>query len=241
MLARTRHVIGGGYSLVASPGPRFSRLARDEVRTLVTGADLLFTNERERDSLIDRADWTSATMLSKVKCWVTTLGANGAIIESATAPARRIAAVPTEAPARRGGAGTGFRAGFLAALRCGADAATAAHLGTAVATAVLETPEAQGFRPDLPTLTSRVEAAHGPAASRRVRALLTTNRRGRTTTARGRDSRRGRDDLFAEDIAVARVPGELLAHGEQGPSHADRALAGDVHGVVECEARRDLS
>ncbi len=233
MLARTRHVIGGGYTLVASPGQRLSRFTRDEVRTLVNGADLLFTNERERQALADRAEWTSAMMLSKVKWWVTTLGANGAIIESATAPARRIAAVPTDAPARSGGAGTGFRAGFLAALRRGADPATAARLGTAVATLVLETPEAQGFRPDLSSLVSRVAAAHGPAAARGIRALLTTNRRGRSSPRGG--------DLFAEDVAVTRVPGELLDHGEQGPSHADRALAGNVHGVVECEAGRDLA
>ena len=48
-------------------------------------------------------------------------------------------------------------------------------------------------------------------------------------------------DLFAEDVAVTCVPGEFFDHGEQGPSHADPALAGIVLSVVEVEAGRDHS
>jgi hypothetical protein len=48
-------------------------------------------------------------------------------------------------------------------------------------------------------------------------------------------------DLFAEDVAVTGVPGELLDKGEQCPSHADASLAGIVVGVVEVEAGRDLT
>ena len=48
-------------------------------------------------------------------------------------------------------------------------------------------------------------------------------------------------DLFAEDVAVACVPGELLDHHEQCPSHADRSFAGIVLGVVELEAGRDIA
>ena len=62
---------------------------------------------------------------------------------------------------------------------------------------------------------------------------------GGADVSRIRLSECGLIDLFAEDVAVTCVPGELLDHGEQCPSHADVSLAGIVLGVVEVEAGRD--
>jgi len=62
---------------------------------------------------------------------------------------------------------------------------------------------------------------------------------GSAEVSRVRLSQWGPVDLFAEDVAVTCVPGELLDHGEQCPSHADVSLAGIVLGVVEVEAGHD--
>lgn len=70
---------------------------------------------------------------------------------------------------------------------------------------------------------------------------LTANPLGTAEVSRVRLSGCGLIDLFAEDVAVACVPGKFFDHGEQGPSHADFALAGIVLGVIEVEAGRNHS
>lgn len=62
---------------------------------------------------------------------------------------------------------------------------------------------------------------------------------GGAAVSRVRPSGRGLYDLFAQDVAVTRVPGEFFDHGEQGPSHAHCSFAGIVLGVVEVEAGGD--
>ncbi|MFI6168307.1 PfkB family carbohydrate kinase [Nocardia sp. NPDC051052] len=190
MLARTHHILAGGYPLVACPSPRLSDLERDEARALVAGADLLFTDENERELLSVRTGWTTATVLSKVRHWITTFGPDGALVEfGGGAPAQRVAAVPSDTIVGGTGAGDGFRAGYLAGLRYGADPVNAAYLGATVAALVLESPAPQGYQLDLATMLARIRSTYGPTTARHIGRLLTSTRGKSATSATMRTAR----------------------------------------------------
>ncbi|MFI0982719.1 carbohydrate kinase family protein [Streptomyces sp. NPDC021093] len=116
MLRHTRACRTLGIPHIADPSQQLARLEGPEIRELVDGASLLFTNEDERELLLHKTGWRHADVLRRVGTWITTLGEKGSRVERADEPATDIPAVPVDTVADPTGAGDAFRAGYLAAL-----------------------------------------------------------------------------------------------------------------------------
>jgi len=171
MLEHTRVCREQGYRFVADPSQQLVRFNRDEVRSLITGADLLFTNEYERELLLEQSAWTADDVLRRVGHWITTLGESGARVESHACEPISTAAVPVLDVLDPTGAGDAFRAGFHAGLGAGTDPGKASRIGAAVAAAALEAPGPQDYRLDDTAVQTRLTDTYGVAAAESYAAL----------------------------------------------------------------------
>lgn len=148
-LAMQRHTSASrqlGIPYAADPSQQLARLDSEEVRGLVDGAGLLFSNEYEAALLCERTGWTRQQVLERVGTWVTTRGANGVTVATQGEPVLTIPAVPSEKAVDPTGVGDGFRAGYLGGISRGLSKERAAQLGCAVATTVLETVGPQEYQ-----------------------------------------------------------------------------------------------
>ncbi|KDN22577.1 carbohydrate kinase family protein [Amycolatopsis rifamycinica] len=165
MLRHTRDCRAHGYRFAADPSQQLARLTGPQARTLVEGAELLFTNEYEHDLLLSVTGWTRDAVLSRVGRWITTLGENGVRIESRTEPALTIPAVPTGVVVDPTGVGDAFRAGFLAGLSRRTGIEQAARMGATLASLVLESAGGQEYVFTPGEFLSRLHVTYGPAAA----------------------------------------------------------------------------
>nr|ABO15882.1 putative kinase [Streptomyces sp. UC 11065] len=165
MLRHTAECRANGLPFAADPSQQLATLGRDEVRELLDGARHLFTNEYEAALLQERAEWTAEQVLARVGCWVTTLGAEGARVETASGDTVKVPAVPVAGTADPTGAGDAFRAGFLAGLAWDLGPEQAARLGCALAASVLEVVGTQTYRLSGASLLERIRAGYGDAAA----------------------------------------------------------------------------
>jgi adenosine kinase len=83
MVRHTRACRDAGVRFAADPSQQLARMDGADIRLLVDGAELLFTNEYERDLLEHKAGWSRDQVLARVGSWVTTFGAKGLEIRSA--------------------------------------------------------------------------------------------------------------------------------------------------------------
>ncbi len=137
--AMLRHTTTGhalGVPVAADPSQQLARLDSDQIRRLVQGARLLFTNEYESALLRERTGWSEQDVLRRVGTWIVTRGAKGV---SLMAGGRRtdVPAVACEHVVDPTGVGDAFRAGFLTGLAWELPHERAAQLGCALATSVL--------------------------------------------------------------------------------------------------------
>jgi adenosine kinase len=161
-----------GYRFMADPSQQLATMSRHEVRSLVDGSSLLFTNEYEAALLHERTGWTGAQVLDRVGTWVTTLGAQGVRIDRRDQPALRVDAVPTERPVDPTGAGDGFRAGFLYGIGYALGIGRAAELGCLVATAVVESRGTQEYGVDRQGMSERAAATYGEPAAAEIESVV---------------------------------------------------------------------
>src|SRR5476651_1327511 len=80
MLRHTDECRDRGYPFIADPSQQLARMEGPEIRRLVDGAALLFTNDYEKVLTETKTGWSDAEVLDRVGVRVTTLGAEGAII-----------------------------------------------------------------------------------------------------------------------------------------------------------------
>ncbi|MFF6809134.1 carbohydrate kinase family protein [Streptomyces sp. NPDC012403] len=165
MLRHTQDCRTAGLPFAADPSQQLARLRGEEIQELVTGADILFTNEYESTLLLRKTGWTPADVLARVDTWVTTLGDKGCRVQRQGEPPVEVAAVPVAEPADPTGVGDGFRAGFLAAIAWGLTPTRAAQLGCAVAANVLRAVGPQEYRLSGDELLSKCGLAYGPEAA----------------------------------------------------------------------------
>ncbi|MET8453557.1 carbohydrate kinase family protein [Streptomyces sp. NPDC005209] len=155
-----------GIPFAADPSQQLARLDPQAVRTLVDGADRLFTNAYESALVRESTGWTSGQILDRVGSWVTTLGADGVRIERAGEPAVTVPATRVREAADPTGVGDAFRAGFLAGLAADLPEPAAARLGCVLAGLALEAPGPQEYVLDRTTVTARLVEGYGePAAA----------------------------------------------------------------------------
>ncbi|MET8682018.1 carbohydrate kinase family protein [Streptomyces sp. NPDC004647] len=168
MLRHTADCRDLGLAFAADPSQQIARLEGPQIRSLVTGARWLFTNEYEAALLLERTGWQPAEVLGQVGTWVTTLGAAGVRIDEDGRPPCRIRAVTPHKTGDPTGAGDAFRAGFLAGVGRHLPPEGAAQLGCALATTALEAMGPQEYQVTTGALLAGIQAAYGSEAAHRI-------------------------------------------------------------------------
>lgn len=147
---------------VADPSQQLASLSGPEVRDLIDGAALLFTNQYEASLLMRATEWSAREVLDRVGHWITTCGSRGVRIESQS---RRdmitISAVPTSIEIDPTGVGDAFRSGFLWGMHARMSMERAAQLGCTVATIALEHTGTQGYQLDRADVSNRLAKVYG--------------------------------------------------------------------------------
>jgi adenosine kinase len=138
MVRHTEECRQRGYAFAADPSQQLAWADGEMIRSLVEGADLLFTNEYEAALLLQKTGWSDGEVLARVGTWVTTRAADGVLVRRAGEEPISVIAVPETKPVEPTGGGDALRAGFIAGLQWGLDLERATQLGSAVATEAVE-------------------------------------------------------------------------------------------------------
>lgn len=172
MVRHTEESRDRGYPFLADPGQQLARMDGADVRKLVEGAKYLFTNQYEHTLLLQSTGWSHAEVLDKVDMWVTTLGDQGARIESRSASTIEVGSVQPKQVADPTGAGDAMRAGFLAGLSEGLSLERSIQLGCTLATVSLEADGPQEYEVEKGSFVARFAEAYGDSAAAEVEAKL---------------------------------------------------------------------
>ncbi len=172
MFVHTEECRALGLAFAADPSQQLARLSGDEIRRLVDGAAILFSNDYEWDLMLSKTGWTEADVLGQVGLRVTTLGADGADLITADGIRIHVGVVPETAQVDPTGVGDAFRAGFLTGRGAGLDLERSAQLGSLVAVLVLETTGTQNWTWDLGVARQRLTEAYGAEPATEIVAAL---------------------------------------------------------------------
>jgi adenosine kinase len=148
MLRHTEECRARGFAFAADPSQQLAWADGEMIRSLVDGAEVLFTNEYEAALLLQKTGWSAEEVLDRVGTWVTTRSAEGVLVRQAGADPITVIAVPETKPVEPTGGGDALRAGFIAGRVWGLSLVRATQLGSAVATAAVEVIGTQEY--DLP-------------------------------------------------------------------------------------------
>jgi adenosine kinase len=172
MLRHTEECRQRGFAFAADPSQQLAWADGELIRSLVEGAEVLFTNEYEAALLLQKTQWTAGEVLARVGTWVTTRAADGVLVRRAGEPDLEVIAVPETKPVEPTGGGDALRAGFLAGWSWGLSLERATQLGSAVATAAVEVVGTQEYEIHRETFLGRFTEAFGPAAAEEIAAHL---------------------------------------------------------------------
>jgi len=168
MLRHTDECRERGYSFVADPSQQLARMEGPEIRRLVDGAAMLFTNDYEKALTENKTGWSDDEVLSRVGVRITTLGPDGALVERKGHDPIRVAAVPEAQRADPTGVGDAFRSGFLSGMAWGVGLERCAQIGSLLATYVLETVGTQEYQIKPTEFHERFAAQFGEAAASEI-------------------------------------------------------------------------
>ena len=168
MVQHTQECRDRGYPFLADPSQQLAWADGEMIRTLVDGADLLFTNEYEHALLLQKTGWSEAEVLDRVDCWVTTRAAQGVVVDRRGEERIEVIAVPETKPVEPTGGGDALRAGFVAARQWGLGLERATQVGSAVATAAIEVIGTQEYSLPRGPFLDRFAAAFGTDAADEV-------------------------------------------------------------------------
>jgi len=129
--------------VVTGSSQQIARMSGEDLRELVEGAELLFTNDYEKSLLESKTGWSGADVLAQVQ--VTTHGKNGVDIVGRGVEKVHVPVARERAKVDPTGVGDGFRAGFLAGRTWGLSWERSAQVGSLLATLVLETVGTQEY------------------------------------------------------------------------------------------------
>jgi adenosine kinase len=150
-----------GFRFAADPSQQIARMDGAQLRLLVDGADLLFTNEYEKSLLRSKTGLSDADLLSCVGVRVTTLGSRGVEIAGTDLEPVIVPVARERARMDPTGVGDGFRAGFLAAREWGLGWERAAQVGSLLAAYVLETVGTQEYQVKGGEFAERLAESYG--------------------------------------------------------------------------------
>ncbi|HEY0485169.1 MAG TPA: carbohydrate kinase family protein [Mycobacteriales bacterium] len=172
MVRHTEECRATGQRFAADPSQQLARMDGAQVRRLVEGADLLFTNEYEKGLLEQKTGWSPGDVLDRVRVQVTTLGSRGVQLSGRGIEPVHVPIAREVRKADPTGVGDAFRAGFLAGLSWELPLQRAAEVGSLLATLVVETVGTQEYTVDPAEFTKRFAEAYGDDAAAEVSAHL---------------------------------------------------------------------
>ena len=161
-----------GLRFAADPSQQLARLTGAEIRRLIDGAAILFTNDYEWDLLLSKSGWTEADVMSQIGLRVTTLGAEGVDVVEPAGGRVHVDVVPEKSQVDPTGVGDAFRAGFLTGRSAGLSLERSAQLGSLVAVLVLESSGTQEWEWEADTAVSRLADAYGETAAAEIAEAL---------------------------------------------------------------------
>lgn len=161
-----------GWAFAADPSQQLARITGDQTRELLTGAELLFSNDYEFGLLQSKTGWSAADIAEQVATRITTHGADGIEIAVSGGETLRVPVVPERGKVDPTGVGDAFRGGFLAGRTAGLAMQRCAELGSLMATLVLETMGTQEYTFHIPTARERLAEAYGDDAATEIGAAL---------------------------------------------------------------------
>ena len=161
-----------GLAFAADPSQQLARLSGEEIRGLIGGAQILFTNDYEWDLLLSKSGWTEADVMSQIGLRVTTLGAEGVDVVVPGGETIHVGVVPETAQVDPTGVGDAFRAGFLTGRSAGLGLERSAQLGSLVAVLVLESTGTQNWTWNREAGIARIKDAYGATAASEISAAL---------------------------------------------------------------------
>lgn len=172
MVVHTEECRKLGLPFAADPSQQLARLSGDEIKQLIDGAAILFTNDYEWDLLLSKTGWSEADVMSQIELRVTTLGAKGVDIVERDGATVHVGVVPENSQTDPTGVGDAFRAGFLTGRSAGLSLERSAQLGSLVAVLVLESTGTQQWEWDSSVAKSRLAGAYGDEAAAEIAAVL---------------------------------------------------------------------
>jgi adenosine kinase len=161
-----------GYRFAADPSQQIARMSGEDLHALVEGAELLFTNDYEKNLLESKAGWTDADVMAQIGVRVTTQGKNGVEIVGKDVELVHVPVAKERAKVDPTGVGDGFRGGFLAARTWGLSWERSAQVGSLLATLVLETVGTQEYEVKPADFADRLAESYGDDVAAEVLPLL---------------------------------------------------------------------
>jgi adenosine kinase len=161
-----------GYRFAADPSQQIARMDGEQMFGLIEGADLLFTNEYEKNLLESKTGRSDADILAMVNVRITTLGRNGVEISGRDIEAVRVPVAVERRRADPTGVGDGFRAGLLTARDWGLSWERAAQVGSLLAAYVLETVGTQEYQLKPADFAERLAESYGDECAAEVQPYL---------------------------------------------------------------------
>lgn len=161
-----------GLAFAADPSQQLARLTGDEIRRLIDGAAILFTNDYEWDLLLSKSGWTEAEVMAQIGLRVTTLGEKGVDIVHPDGTSLHVDVVPETRKTDPTGVGDAFRAGFLMGRSAGLELQQCAQLGSLVAVLVLETDGTQEWTWNREAGLERLKDAYGAESASAIATAL---------------------------------------------------------------------
>jgi adenosine kinase len=168
MVRHTDECRARGYRFAADPSQQLAWADGQMIRSLVHGADVLFTNEYESALLCQKTGWTVEQVLDRVGTWVTTRASEGVLVRRAGHEPLSVIAVPETKPVEPTGGGDALRAGFIAGRIWGLGLERSTQLGSAVATEAVEVVGTQEYQLDREPFLARFADAFGQEAADEV-------------------------------------------------------------------------
>ncbi|MDQ1718026.1 MAG: adenosine kinase [Pseudonocardiales bacterium] len=173
--AMVRHSVEArerGYRFAADPSQQIARMSGEDLKSLVSGAELLFTNDYEKNLLESKTGWSEAEVIAQVGVRVTTQGKQGVEIVGRDIDRVHVPVAKERAKVDPTGVGDGFRAGFLAGRTWGLSWERSAQVGSLLATLVLETVGTQEYQVKPLDFAERLSESYGDDAAAEVLPLL---------------------------------------------------------------------
>ncbi|MFN2561880.1 MAG: carbohydrate kinase family protein [Jatrophihabitans sp.] len=150
-----------GFRFAADPSQQIARMSGEQMRGLIEGADLLFTNDYEKSLLESKTGLAEADIRAMVNVQVTTLGSKGVEITGREVERVHVPVAKERAKHDPTGVGDAFRAGFLTAREWGLSWERAAQVGSLLATMVLETVGTQEYSVEKDAFSARLAESYG--------------------------------------------------------------------------------